>query len=95
MGRYLWKDSAPCLKKPQEIFFDSYEEGSKELRDAVDTFCQSCPFNKTCFATAVSGKEWGVWGGIYFEDGNISKEFNDHKDAEDWGKTWNSLMMDK
>ena len=94
MGRSLWKDKAPCLNSDTNVFFDKYEE-DLQSRPIVDEFCQQCPFRKQCFADAVSGKETGVWAGIYFEEGQISKEFNDHKTAEDWGKTWNSLMMDK
>jgi hypothetical protein len=37
-----------------------------------------------CFAAGVSGKETGVWGGVYFEQGDISREFNRHKVKEGW-----------
>lgn len=48
-----------------------------------------------CFANGVSGKEWGVWGGVYLEGGEISREFNKHKNKKDWSETWQSLTMEK
>jgi hypothetical protein len=47
-----------------------------------------------CFAAGVSGKETGVWGGVYFEQGDISREFNKHKAKEGWAKTWQALTTD-
>ena len=49
---------------------------------------------KICFAAGVSGKETGVWGGVYFEQGDISREFNRHKAKEGWAKTWQALTTD-
>jgi hypothetical protein len=45
-------------------------------------------------AAAVSRQEWGVWGGVYFEKGKISKEFNNHKKEEEWFDIWKSLTME-
>mgnify|MGYP003351766541 CR=1 FL=1 len=41
---------------------------------------------KKCFAVGVSGKEWGVWGGIYLNLGRTDKLNNSHKDKETWAK---------
>jgi hypothetical protein len=46
-------------------------------------------------AYAVSNQEWGVWGGVYFENGKISKEFNKHKDNDIWFKVWSGITLDK
>jgi hypothetical protein len=46
-----------------------------------------------CFAVGVSQKEWGVWGGVYLENGDLSKEFSKHKTSNDWAKTWQYLTM--
>ena len=46
------------------------------FRLAIDNLCAGCPVSRTCFAVGISTKEWGVWGGIYLVDGEISKEFN-------------------
>jgi hypothetical protein len=88
-----WKDSAKCLGLDTELFFDQYEE-NKDIRQVVEGICMSCPVMKECFAVGVSQKGWGVWGGIYLENGEISKEFSDHRDKDSWAKTWQKLTMD-
>jgi hypothetical protein len=89
-----WKNEAACEGWDVNIFFDKYEE-DPELRPAVDEYCQDCPVARMCFASGVSNKEYGVWGGVYLEKGKISKEFNSHKTKQDWGKTWETLTTDK
>jgi hypothetical protein len=93
MKQHVWKDDASCLGLENNLFFDKYEEDSN-LRIAIDSICSSCPVVKQCFAVGVSGKEWGVWGGVYLESGEISREFNNHKDKADWAQTWKILTMD-
>jgi hypothetical protein len=94
MKQHLWKDEAKCLDLDTNIFFDKYEE-DVESRPIVDSLCLACPVAKTCFAVGVSGKEWGIWGGIYLENGEISKEFNNHKSKQKWGDIWKALTMEK
>lgn len=93
MKQHVWKDDASCLGLDTNIFFEKYEEDTA-LRLAVDSICNSCPVSKKCFAVGVSGKEWGVWGGVYLELGQISREFNNHKTKTDWAQTWQILTMD-
>ena len=93
MKQHLWKDNAACLDLDTNIYFDKYED-NQDSRKNVDLFCRRCPVKKECFANGVSGKEWGVWGGIYLEAGEISREFNKHKTKQDWYETWQSLTME-
>lgn len=93
MNKHLWKDEALCLDYDTNIFFEKYED-QPELRLAVDKLCSECPVKKECFAIGITGKEYGVWGGIYLEDGKISKEFNRHKTKLQWGDTWQYLTND-
>lgn len=93
MNRHLWKDESACLNLDTNLFFDKYEE-SESLRPGVDSICNKCPVRRICFAVGVSGKEWGVWGGVFLESGEISREFNKHKTKQDWGNTWSSLTME-
>jgi hypothetical protein len=85
-----WTDDASCSGYDTNLFFDKYEE-NEALRKAIDNLCSGCPVKKLCFATGVSRKEWGVWGGIYLENGKISREFNNHRSKADWGETWLGL----
>ena len=94
MKQHLWKDNAACLGLENNLFFDKYED-DVNVRPIVDSVCSTCPVRKTCFAVGVSNKEWGIWGGIYLENGEISREFSNHRSKVGWASTWESLTMDK
>jgi hypothetical protein len=94
MHQSEWKDQAACKDYDTSLFFDSYEEDEK-IRPTIDKLCHSCPLARQCFATGVSQKEWGVWGGVYLENGKIAREFNRHRSKADWADTWQSLTMEK
>lgn len=89
----MWTDDAKCLSHDTNIFFDIYED-NPHMRKTIDGICIECPVRRRCFAEGVSNKQWGVWGGVYLEDGSVSKEFNDHKEKLDWQNTWQSLTME-
>lgn len=94
MDRHNWKNDSACRGMDTNTFFDEYEE-NPETRSFVDSICAECPVRKQCFASAVTNKGWGVWGGIYFENGKISREFNNHRSKQEWAETWKSLTLDK
>lgn len=94
MQDHKWKNDAACLGEETNDYFDNYEE-DVDLRPIVDQVCRECPVRKICFAAAVSEKNTGVWGGIYLEQGDISREFNRHKTKQDWANTWQSLTMEQ
>lgn len=94
MNKHFWKKDGICHDYDTNFFFDKYEDGSVEFRKTIDQFCMNCPVIKKCFAVGVSGKEWGVWGGIHLEDGNISREFNSHKDKLAWSDVWKALTLE-
>jgi hypothetical protein len=93
MRNQNWKKEAACIDFDTNLFFDKYEE-DLEIRPQIDEFCRDCPVRNMCFAEGVSSKESGVWGGIYLENGEISREFNRHKTRQDWADTWEALTMD-
>lgn len=93
MDRHSWKDEARCLGFDTNIFFDKYEE-DETLRPAIDKLCSKCPVRKVCFAVGISSKETGVWGGVYLDGGEISSEFNSHKDKSSWSLIWQSLTLE-
>ena len=94
MTKHDWKENAQCLNLETNLFFDKYED-EPATRKKIDSVCRSCPVSKKCFAVGVSAKEWGVWGGVYLENGDISREFNNHKTKKDWADSWQSLTMEK
>lgn len=91
--KHSWKDNSACLDYDVNLFFDKYEE-DEEVRAEIDSLCSTCPLLRQCFAVGVSQKEWGVWGGIYLENGKISREFSKHRSKQQWAETWQNLTMD-
>jgi hypothetical protein len=94
VDKHKWKDEAACIDFDRNLFFDKYEE-DLNLRPAIDKFCGECPVARQCFAVGISQKEWGVWGGIYLENGKISREFGRHRTKDQWATTWQKLTMDE
>lgn len=92
MKQHIWKDNASCLGLDTNLFFEKYED-EVETRPQIDAICRGCPVVRQCFAVGISGKEYGVWGGIFIENGSISREFNKHKSKSDWAESWKSLTM--
>jgi len=91
---YKFSEDRSCNNMDTNLFFEKYEEDSI-VAEGVDTLCSQCPEQRQCLAYAVSNQEWGVWGGVYFENGKISKEFNKHKDNDTWFKVWSGITLDK
>jgi hypothetical protein len=94
LKQHLWKDNGICFDTDTNLYFDKYEDEA-DIRSGIDSMCKMCPVKKTCFANGISGKEWGVWGGVYLEGGEISREFNKHKTKQDWYDIWQSLTMEQ
>lgn len=94
MGDNDWKYEGLCVGYDTNFFFDKYEE-DLQLRPAIDKLCSECPVARHCFAVGVSNKEWGVWGGVYLENGKISREFGKHRTKEQWANTWKNLTNDQ
>lgn len=92
-GLLMWADEAKCLDQDVSIFFEIYEDNPK-IRQTIDAVCSGCPVRRRCFAQGISAKEYGVWGGVYLEEGQPSREFNNHKTKDDWQTTWRSLTME-
>lgn len=92
MAKHKWKEQGLCLNYDTNIFFEKYEEDTL-LRPAIDKLCSECPVARECFSVGISQKEWGVWGGVYLEQGEISKEFSNHKSKSDWATIWQNITM--
>jgi hypothetical protein len=90
---YKFGKDALCLNMDTNLFFEKYEENSL-ISSYVDSLCVKCPVQRQCLAYAVSNQEWGVWGGVYLESGKISKEFNSHKNSDDWFNVWSNITME-
>ena len=89
-----WKDEGLCVGDDVNLFFEKYEEHI-EVRKEIDSLCSICPVARICFATGISQKAYGVWGGVYLDKGKVSREYNKHKTKQDWADTWQFITTDK
>lgn len=92
-----WSAQANCFGRDTKDFFDAYEasvDGDQHFAHEMDKLCTTCPCQQDCLAFAATHKEWGLWGGVYFEDGKISKQFNKHKSNDDWFEVWMNATME-
>jgi hypothetical protein len=55
MPKKDWKLDAKCLNLDTNFFFDKYEE-DLDLRQAIDSLCQSCPYKGSALQVPLVGK---------------------------------------
>jgi hypothetical protein len=80
-----WYQFAACNNMDTNWFYDIYETDIHIAKQA-DKVCLHCPVAKNCFNEGVSGREFGVWGGVYLNLGRIDKSSNSHKTEEVWNE---------
>lgn len=84
---FVWQDLGMCsgIERP-DTFFDDYES-DKVFAEQVDEICLSCPVISTCYEAALSNKERGVWGAVYWNGaGKPDRNFNSHKSPATWDR---------
>jgi hypothetical protein len=80
-----WFDFALCLGMDTNLFFDKYETDISIAKN-IDEACLSCPVRKICYEVGVENNDYGVWGGIYLNSGQVDKVRNAHKTKDIWKK---------
>ena len=79
----MWVSEALCAGTDTEDYFDKYEL-DQDLAKEIDRRCMSCPVIKDCFDYGVQTESFGVWGGIFLNDGKLDNVRNSHKTQEVW-----------
>lgn len=90
---------AACRGMNTSWFFDKEDEDGSDdqtysdsvIARMVDATCLTCPISVDCYLKGRAGKEWGVWGGVYLQDGEINAKMNSHKTEEVWNEWRNSV----
>jgi hypothetical protein len=85
-GRFLvnmWLSEALCAGTDTEFYFDKYEN-DQSIAKEIDRQCLSCPVVKECFDYGVKTESFGVWGGVFLNDGKLDNVRNSHKTQEVW-----------
>lgn len=76
-----WYQLALCEGTDINWFYDLYESDT-ELAKQVDQMCLSCPVISECYNFAQDNGEYGVWGGLYWNNGKPDRAKNSHKTPE-------------
>jgi hypothetical protein len=87
-GKFLlnmWLSEALCAGTDTELYFDKYELDQDVARQ-IDRQCLSCPVIKECFDYGVKTESFGVWGGVFLNDGKLDNVRNSHKTQETWAR---------
>ena len=85
-GKFLlnmWVSEALCAGTDTELYFDKYESEQSVAKE-IDRLCLSCPVVKECFDYGVKTESYGVWGGVFLNDGKLDNVRNSHKTQEVW-----------
>lgn len=93
-----WEALGTCRSLPRElvtarpgsddVLYDSYES-DPIIATQTDQMCLGCPVIRECLGAGLSRKEWGVWGGLYLENGKPNRARNSHKTDD----VWDALRM--
>ena len=92
-GKFLvnmWLDEALCAGTDTELYFDKYEIDPDSAKE-TDRMCLSCPVIKECFNEGVRSESFGVWGGMYLNEGRFDNVRNSHKTREVWTRILNLI----
>lgn len=79
----MWLSEALCAGTDTELYFDRYENHPNIAKE-IDRQCLSCPVMKECFDHGVKTESYGVWGGIFLNEGKLDNVRNSHKTQEVW-----------
>lgn len=78
-----WQDLSICVGQDVARFYEKYEASPRTAK-ITDQMCLSCPVRKECLQAGIENNEWGVWGGVYLENGKMSENKNAHKTQDIW-----------
>jgi hypothetical protein len=78
-----WYHVAVCQGMYTNWFYDDYEADTLFAR-VMDDICLSCPVRAMCLREGVENQEYGLWGGVYLNNGKTDTARNAHKTEEVW-----------
>lgn len=78
-----WYHLGVCRGMPTNYFYDDYET-DPVFAKTMDAICLSCPVRNMCLREGVDNNEYGLWGGIFLNNGKPDKSRNAHKTEDIW-----------
>lgn len=86
-----WYHLSLCKNMPLNWFYDEYES-DPVMAETMDKTCMVCPVRKQCLREGVEQKNFGLWGGVFLNNGQPDKRANAHKTDDIWGEIRESLV---
>lgn len=78
-----WYHLSVCLNMSTNWFFDDYENDPVFAAN-MDTICESCPVRRMCLREGIENQEYGLWGGVFLNNGRMEPSRNTHKTEAQW-----------
>lgn len=85
-----WYHVGICRGMKTNWFYDDYESDSL-FAEVMDTICMSCPVRALCLREGIENQEYGLWGGVYLNNGKTDEARNAHKSDDIWKEIRRSL----
>ena len=86
-----WYHLNICRGMDTNYFYDDYE-ADPEFAKVMDDICLSCPVRAMCLREGVENQEYGLWGGVYLNNGKTDTARNAHKTDEIWAEVRRGLV---
>lgn len=78
-----WYHVSVCQGMRTNWFYDDYE-ADPMFAQVMDSICLSCPVRQMCLREGVENQEYGLWGGVYLNNGKTDEARNAHKTEDIW-----------
>lgn len=78
-----WYHISVCQGMKTNWFYDDYESDPL-FAQVMDGICLSCPVRKQCLREGVENNEYGLWGGVFLNNGKVDENRNAHKTQDIW-----------
>lgn len=78
-----WYHLSVCQGMQTNYFYDDYE-ADPLFAQVMDSICLACPVRAMCLREGVENQEYGLWGGVYLNNGKTDEARNAHKTEDIW-----------
>jgi hypothetical protein len=76
-----WYHIGICRGMQTNWFYVDYEN-DPIFAKVMDSICASCPVQAMCLREGMENKEYGLWGGVFLNNGKPDLAKNAHKGEE-------------
>jgi hypothetical protein len=84
----------PVEGKEPHTYTDKFVEGYEDdpvLAQTMDGICLACPVRNMCLRAGIEGKEYGLWGAVFLNNGKVDEQRNAHKTEDIWNEIRSGL----